>query len=254
MHSVHVRATLVTMASPPDPDSLRDRKRRATMVAIENAATALVLAHGYDAVTVDQICESAEVSKRTFFNYVPSKEAAVIGRTPEDVPAADRAAFLDRPDQDVLHALLRLYLTAFAAQRTADMDQTATLAQRRRAIFRAEPELGAARMTASSRFQLRLADLVAEHLDRHPWLRRLPGMTVEAESRACVALVAASANLGVSAWLARESATFGDLDDDCAAALRLLALLASASSPGETSPNAPHVAEPDSAQPTGSSS
>ncbi|UVE95683.1 TetR/AcrR family transcriptional regulator [Dietzia sp. B32] len=228
------------MDSPPDPHSLRDRKRRATMVAIENAATALVLENGYDAVTVDQICAAAEVSKRTFFNYVPSKEAAVIGTTPEDVPESSRADFLDRPDRDVLDALLRLYLAAFAATRTADKDQTATLAQRRRAIFRAEPELAAARMTASSRFQLRLADLVTTHLDRHPSLRRLVGATVEAEARACVALVAATANLGLSAWLTRDSATFDDLDDDCATALRQLALLVSA--PHTPAPTTPHPA------------
>lgn len=228
------------MTVPPDHDSLRERKRRATMVAIENAATALVLEHGYDAVTVDQICEAAEVSKRTFFNYVPSKEAAVIGMTPEDVPDPDRAAFLERPDQDVLHALLRLYLAAFAARRTADKDQTATLAQRRHAIFRAEPDLGAARMTASSRFQLRLVDLVTAHLDRHPALRRLPTVTVEAEARACMALVAASAALGMSTWLTREAATFADLDEECATALRQLALLASA--PSTTSPATPHPA------------
>ncbi|MFN3314500.1 MAG: hypothetical protein ACK46Q_13675, partial [Hyphomonas sp.] len=93
--------------------------------------------------------------------------AAVDGK-PEDagglqgfdpVTEADRAAVLDRGEGGVLDALLRLYLAAFAATRTADRDQTATLAQRRRAIFRAEPELAAARMTASSRFQLRLTDL-----------------------------------------------------------------------------------------------
>ncbi len=243
------------MSSPPDPDSLRDRKRRATMVAIENAATSLVLEYGFDAVTVDQICAAAEISKRTFFNYVPSKEAAVIGATPEDVTEADRAAFLGRGEEGVLDALLRLYLAAFAATRTADRDQTATLAQRRRAIFRAEPELAAARMTASSRFQLRLTDLVIVHLDRHPSLRRLAGVAVEAEARACVALVAASANLGLSAWLARDSATFEDLDGDCATALRQLALLAGApdtTAPDTTAPDTTAPTAPSASHPAGS--
>lgn len=213
------------MTSPPDADSLRERKRRATMVAIEDAATSLVLEHGYDAVTVDQICAAAEVSKRTFFNYVASKEAAVIGTTPEDVPADARAAFLDRADPDVPRALLTLFLSAFAAARTADDTQTATLLQRRRAIFRDNPELGATRMTASSRFQLRLVDLLTDHFGRHPTLRRLTDAPVEAEARACVALIAASANFGLSTWLTRESATFADLDGECVTALGHLALL-----------------------------
>ena len=216
------------MTSPPDADSLRERKRRATMVAIEDAATALVLEHGYDEVTVDQICAAAEVSKRTFFNYVASKEAAVTGTTPEDVPEAARTEFLRRADPDVPRALLRLFMSAFAEGRTADNALTATLVQRRREIFRANPDLAAARMTASSRFQLRLVDTLTDHFGRHPDLRRLAGVPAEAEARACVALIAASANLGLSTWLTRESATFSVLDDECLTALGQLALLVAA--------------------------
>ena len=212
-------------ADAPRGNSLRDRKRRATLLAIEDVATALVLEHGYDAVTVDQICAAAEVSKRTFFNYVASKEAAVIGATPQDVPEAEREEFLDRVDPDVPRALMRVFLAGFAAARIADRDQTAMLVQRRRDIFRAEPQLGAARMTASYRFQIELVDLVSRHLERHPRLRRLPGVSAEAEARACVALVAASGNLGMATWLNRDSASFDDLHADCVTALRQLAVL-----------------------------
>lgn len=213
------------------------------MVAIENAATSLVLERGFDAVTVDEICAAAEISKRTFFNYVPSKEAAVIGLTPEEVPDDDRTAFLKTADPDVPHALLRLLLAAFAAARVADHAETATLAHRRRGIFRANPDLGAARMTASSRFQLRLVDLVTRHFERHPGLRRLSGVPVDAEARACVALVAASANLGMSTWLTRDSATFADLHAECHTALGHLARLVGSPEPlpdsRESTPIAP---------------
>lgn len=217
------------MTSPPDADSLRERKRRATMVAIEDAATSLVLEHGYDAVTVDQICAAAEVSKRTFFNYVASKEAAVIGTTPEDVPDAARAEFLAGADPDVPRALLTLFLSAFAAVRTADDAQTAVLLQRRRAIFREHPDLAAARMTASSKFQLRLVDLLTQHFGRSPQLRRLTTVPVDAEARAYVALIAASGSLGLSTWLTREHATLADLNADCLMALGQLAQLAALS-------------------------
>lgn len=195
------------------------------MVAIENAATTLVLEHGYDEVTVDQICAAADISKRTFFNYVPSKEAAVIGVTPEDVVEADRIAFLEEADPDVPRAVLRLFLAAFTATRTADDAQAITLAQRHRDIYRQNPDLRAARGTASSRFQMRLVDIVTEHFARHPSLRRLTSVPVDAEARACVALVSASASLGLSTWLTRESATVADLDDECITALRHLARL-----------------------------
>ncbi len=216
------------MTSPPDPDSLRERKRRATMVAIEDAATSLVLERGYDAVTVDEICAAAEVSKRTFFNYVTSKEAAVIGILPEDVPDTALQEFFDTAHPDVPRALLRLFLSAFAAVRTADDARAATFIQRRRAIFRTNPDLAAARMGSSARFQLKLVDLLVEHLTRHPDLRRLPAVPVGAEARACVALIAASGNLGLSTWLTRDSATLKDLNADCMAALGQLTLLATA--------------------------
>lgn len=228
MHRVHYFVTIVDMSSPSDADSLRERKRRATMVAIEDAATSLVLERGFDAVTVDEICAAAQVSKRTFFNYVASKEAAVIGTLPEEVPGTARQKFLAAADPDVPRALLRLFLSAFAAVRTADDTQTATFIQRRRAIFRTHPDLAAARMGSSSRFQLTLVDLLVEHLERHPDLRRLPAVPVDAEARACVALIAASGNLGLSTWLTRDSATLTDLDADCLAALGQLTLLATA--------------------------
>ena len=70
-----------------------------------------------------------------------------------------------------------------------------------------------------------------------------------------MALVAASANLGLSAWLARDSATFEDLDGDCATALRQLALLAGApdtTAPDTTAPPATAPTAPSASHPAGS--
>ncbi|MBO1741095.1 TetR/AcrR family transcriptional regulator [Leifsonia sp. TF02-11] len=60
-------------------DAAPRRTRSQTTAAIESAAVALVNELGYDAVTVDMICERAEISQRTFFNHFKTKDAAVIG-------------------------------------------------------------------------------------------------------------------------------------------------------------------------------
>ena len=218
---------VVEVTTSPEPDSLRERKRRATMVAIEDAATTLVLEHGYDAVTVDHICVRADVSKRTFFNYVPTKEAAVVGVAPDSIPDDLRERFLAEAAPDVSAALVGLFLDTFARARTGDDSHTAALVQRRRVIVHENPDLGAARLTASSRFHSALVDIVTELLVRTPDLHRLDGVCTEDEARARVALAAASVNLGVAAWLARDTGTFDDLYDDCAVALGQLARLAS---------------------------
>lgn len=55
----------------------RDQNRRATRTAISDASIALVIEHGREAVTVERIAEQAGVSRRTFFNYFSSIDAAL---------------------------------------------------------------------------------------------------------------------------------------------------------------------------------
>jgi AcrR family transcriptional regulator len=54
--------------------SRRERKKEETKERILKAAFDLFRKHGVEATTVDQICESADVAKGTFFNYFPRKE------------------------------------------------------------------------------------------------------------------------------------------------------------------------------------
>jgi AcrR family transcriptional regulator len=57
---------------------LRERKKLQTRNAIHDAAFRLIDEQGLDATTVEQICQQADVSSRTFFNYFPSKAAAAL--------------------------------------------------------------------------------------------------------------------------------------------------------------------------------
>jgi len=60
-----------------DTEGRRERKRRETRERIQQAAMGLFLERGFDATTVDEIAERADVSKRSFFDYFPTKEEVV---------------------------------------------------------------------------------------------------------------------------------------------------------------------------------
>jgi len=89
--------------------SLRERKKAKTRDSIQQQALRLFHEQGYEATTIDQIVEAAEVSQSTFFRYFPTKEdvlfydtfdpiltTAVQNQPPElNIVAAVRAAFRD---------------------------------------------------------------------------------------------------------------------------------------------------------------
>ncbi|HEV7932250.1 MAG TPA: TetR family transcriptional regulator [Actinomadura sp.] len=75
------------MTTPPREDfldrhferlGLRERKKLKTRRSIQDHALRLFTAQGYDATTVEQIAEAAEISPSTFFRYFPTKEDVVV--------------------------------------------------------------------------------------------------------------------------------------------------------------------------------
>jgi AcrR family transcriptional regulator len=60
------------------PVGLRERKKAKTKSAIQQQALRLFHEYGYNATTVEQIADAAEVSPSTFFRYFPSKEEVVL--------------------------------------------------------------------------------------------------------------------------------------------------------------------------------
>jgi AcrR family transcriptional regulator len=75
---------------------LRERKKLATRLALHESALRLVAERGLEHVSVDDIAARADVSPRTFFNYFPSKDDAVLGLDPDAVQRQVRQ-FVDRP-------------------------------------------------------------------------------------------------------------------------------------------------------------
>ena len=58
--------------------SRRERKKTTTRAQILTTAIELFSRHGLDAVTVDQIAETADVGKGTIYNYFKTKEDVVV--------------------------------------------------------------------------------------------------------------------------------------------------------------------------------
>ena len=65
------------------PLDRRSRKRLATRQAISDAATRLFLERGFDAVTVEEIADAADVGRMTVFNHFPRKEDMFFDRDAE---------------------------------------------------------------------------------------------------------------------------------------------------------------------------
>jgi AcrR family transcriptional regulator len=57
---------------------LRERKKLRTRRALADAALRMFTEKGFDATTLEELVEEAEVSKSTFFRAFPAKEAAAI--------------------------------------------------------------------------------------------------------------------------------------------------------------------------------
>jgi AcrR family transcriptional regulator len=85
--------------------SLRERKKLATRRSLRRTALDLFAERGFAHVTVDDIAEAADVSTRTFFNYFPSKEAALFGMDPERAAALRERVAHEAPGEPVLDAL-----------------------------------------------------------------------------------------------------------------------------------------------------
>lgn len=89
---------------------LRERKKQQTRAAISEAAITLFLEHGFTQVSVVQVAEAAEVSKRTLFAYFPTKEDLVVHRLADHQTEAARVVRTRPPHTNPLTALREHFL------------------------------------------------------------------------------------------------------------------------------------------------
>lgn len=103
----------------PAPVSRRDRKKQRTRHEIYQAAMNLFLQRGFDAVTIDEICEAADVARATFFLHFPAKEALL---TEYGARANEELADLIRSHRGSATSALRASLKTLAGRATRHPD------------------------------------------------------------------------------------------------------------------------------------
>lgn len=93
---------------------LRERKKTRTRQTIQAHAVRLFKRQGFEATTIDQIADAAEVSPSTFFRYFPTKEAVLFEKSNFD----EVLDFLsEQPPElsavDAVEAAIRMQLDGF---------------------------------------------------------------------------------------------------------------------------------------------
>ncbi|RZU66422.1 TetR family transcriptional regulator [Microterricola gilva] len=187
----------MSMQRPPAarPEGLRERKRRATENAIELAAVELALEKGLAEVTVAEICELAKISRSTFFNYMPNRDAAIMGRPIALVPRELAFALLDDADGNVPLGLLRITVASIGHNGV-----NAPVAAGRRRLVSEQPD--AARLQHATLGELRTAllELTVEWLGARPEGRALPDIAVQREALLLVGIAGTAAEVLIEEW------------------------------------------------------
>jgi len=150
----------MTSAVLDESVGLRERKRRATSRTIQFTVLELAAERGLEQVTVDEISRVANISPRTFFNYFPSKESAMVGENPLAVQSELIESFVDDDsDRDIFDGLLEL-MQHMAMLGTADRE----LHQLRRQVLRDYPELFVLKISGMRGFESALAEAIERRL------------------------------------------------------------------------------------------
>lgn len=143
---------------------LRERKRAATRAAITATARSLTAERGLNGYTVEEVCERAVISRRTFFNYFPSKEDAIVGHVDDDVPPQVVARFVEGGagsaagtiSESMLSDLVRLSLE-LSEQMSSSEEETRQLI----GVVQKEPQLMLRIIGASEEREAQFARMLA---------------------------------------------------------------------------------------------
>jgi AcrR family transcriptional regulator len=159
------------MATGP---GLRERKKEATRRQIAETARRLFAERGFEAVTVAEIAESADVSEATVFNYFPRKEDLVFWRLETFEEDLLRTIREREPGESVLDGFRRFILTQRGLLGRPEPEARAQLLELTRMISES-PALVSREQQILGEYTRSLAVLIAEETrtrpgDVRPWV------------------------------------------------------------------------------------
>jgi len=182
--------------------SPQNTRRFRTAKTIQASAIELAVRDGLANVTTEAIARHAGISTRTFFNYYPYKEAALMGPPPDYPPeASDKFVNAKGRLIDDLGALISAHLARYLNEREM-IGQMLSLSD-------SDPKLDALRNSAMLARRAQMRALLH---------RRLPGSDERVIEILAAAIIAAT-NAATKDWVA------GNRDDFIAAAHENLSLI-----------------------------
>ncbi|EEI17703.1 transcriptional regulator, TetR family [Corynebacterium lipophiloflavum DSM 44291] len=170
---------------------MRERKRLATLYRIYDESLALVEQHGADAVTVEDICAAADISRRTFFNYVASKDDAILGAFPFELDSEALATIESTPSDNIIELIV-----SQLKENAEHLDRG--LLERRRVMVADNPSLAHATHKRRVNVLTALARAVEKHFERFPDDRKLHDLPVHVEVHAVIEVFRSALSLFLS--------------------------------------------------------
>ena len=140
----------------------REQKKRDTRQTIRNAALDLAIENGLENLTVEAIAQTAGVSPRTFFNYFPSKEDALVTQAAESSEQV-RQLLLARPAHESPMTAFHNALLESDYFGTDPVDRDRLLARQR--LTQQHPSLMAHHLGKVAMVERSFADALAERMD-----------------------------------------------------------------------------------------
>jgi AcrR family transcriptional regulator len=164
MSSYHVDVTLVQAATGQVRAGLRERKKVQTRDRLIAAALKLCDEQGFEATTVDQISDAADISPRTFNRYFATKEDVVLAPVEDMIVAMTDSLDAQPRTGNEIEALINAQVQILGGQcpvGSVDLSRFETMNR----IIQNAPAVNARGMELSDRKFRSISDKVAERME-----------------------------------------------------------------------------------------